>query len=170
MTSRRSSGPQGKLMLMESRKQVDAEAATAEESKMRSEARADDVASYPIVLPRMSRLPTSMSGYDASSRCLAFRRFKSERALGPRLRRFALAAHAALPSLSWGWVLGTGSRFLREAQGSWRKGCVWQTKRCSCRKNAVASAGSQSPSRSANPMVRRGSTVRVRQRALGNRC
>jgi hypothetical protein len=37
-------------MLMESRKQVDAEAATAEESKMRSEARADDVASYPIVL------------------------------------------------------------------------------------------------------------------------
>jgi uncharacterized BrkB/YihY/UPF0761 family membrane protein len=26
--------------------------------------------------------------------------------------------------LSWGCVLGTGSRFLRETQGSWKEGCV----------------------------------------------
>jgi hypothetical protein len=37
-------------MLMESRKQVGAEAATGEESKMRGEARVKAAASYPIVL------------------------------------------------------------------------------------------------------------------------
>ena len=50
MTSRKSSGPQGKLMPMESRKQFGADTPTAEESKIRSEARVDAVASYPIVL------------------------------------------------------------------------------------------------------------------------
>jgi hypothetical protein len=50
VTSRKSSGPQGKLTLMESRKQVGAEGATGEESKMRGEARVKAAASYPIVL------------------------------------------------------------------------------------------------------------------------
>src|SRR5258707_13744003 len=110
-------------MLMESRKQVGAEAATGEESKMRGEARVKAATSYPIVL--RSYEPTA----DLDSP-------QALRARGPR---------SAGPSLSWGWVLGTGSRFLRETQGSWREGCVWQTKRRSCRKNAVASAVPQSP-------------------------
>jgi hypothetical protein len=46
---------------------------------------------------------------------------------------------------------GQGSRFLRETQGSWREGCVSQTKRRSWRKNAVGSAVPQSPSRRAKP-------------------
>jgi hypothetical protein len=50
VTSRQSSGPQGKLTVMESRKQVAAEAATGEEPKMRGEARVEAAASYPIVL------------------------------------------------------------------------------------------------------------------------
>jgi hypothetical protein len=50
VTSRKSSGPQGKLMLMESKKQVGAETATGEESKMRGEPRVTTAASYPIVL------------------------------------------------------------------------------------------------------------------------
>jgi hypothetical protein len=41
--------------------------------------------------------------------------------------------------------LGTGSRLLREPQGSPGEGCGRQTKRCNCRKNALASAGPQSP-------------------------
>ncbi len=50
-----------------------------------------------------------MSGYNASSRCLAFRRCKSERALGPRLRRFALrpTSGSAEPFLG----MGFGDRF-----------------------------------------------------------
>jgi hypothetical protein len=50
VTSRKPSGPQSKLMLMELMKQVGAEAATGEESKMRGEARVEAAASYPIVL------------------------------------------------------------------------------------------------------------------------
>jgi len=50
VTSRQSSGRQGKLRLMESRKQIGAEAATAKESKMRGEARVEAAASDPIVL------------------------------------------------------------------------------------------------------------------------
>jgi len=70
------------------------------------------------------------------------------------------------PSLSWGWVLGTVSRFLRETQGSWKEVCVWLTKRGSWRKDAVGSAVPQFPlPQRESSMVRRGSTVRVRQRA-----
>ena len=50
MTRRESSCPEGKLMLMESRKQVGAEAAASEEPKVRGEARVKAAASYPIVL------------------------------------------------------------------------------------------------------------------------
>jgi hypothetical protein len=38
------------MMMMESRKQVDAEAATGEEPKMQGEARVEAATSYPIVL------------------------------------------------------------------------------------------------------------------------
>jgi hypothetical protein len=50
VTSRQSSGPHGKLRLMESAKQVDDEAATDEESKTRGDAAVNAAASYPIVL------------------------------------------------------------------------------------------------------------------------
>ena len=50
MTSQEPSGSQSKLMLMESRKQAGAEAATGEESKVRGEARTKAATSYPIVL------------------------------------------------------------------------------------------------------------------------
>jgi hypothetical protein len=48
VTSRKPSGARGKLMQMESRKQVGAEAATGDEPKMRGEARVNAGASYPI--------------------------------------------------------------------------------------------------------------------------
>jgi hypothetical protein len=58
------------------------------------------------------------------------------------------------PRSSWGWVFGTGSSVLREAQR--RSGRVRaRTVRVSCRDNALGSAHGK-----------QGSTVRVRQRAL----
>src|SRR6266511_5620926 len=63
----------------------------------------------------MSLLPTSMSDYDASSPYSAFRRCKSERALGPHLRRFALPVderlgRAFLGDGFWGQVRGFSGR------------------------------------------------------------
>jgi hypothetical protein len=129
-------------MLMESRQQAGAEAATGDESKMRGEARVEAAPSYPIVLrsyepaadldERLRRIFTVLSLPPMQERTRPWTSPQALRARGPP---------AARPSLSWGWALGTGSRFLRETQGSWREGCVWQTKRRSCGKNADGKEG-----------------------------
>jgi uncharacterized protein involved in oxidation of intracellular sulfur len=70
------------------------------------------------------------------------------------------------PRLISGQVLGTGLRSLRDAQGSSMAGCDSQRNGLAAGKNAVASA--VAPTLLPQPetsMVRRGSTVRVRQRA-----
>jgi hypothetical protein len=100
-------------MLMESGKQIGAEAATHEGSKMRGEARVKAAESYPIVL-RSYEPAASMSDYDASSRYLVFRRCKVNAQLDLLLRRFALGVHngSAEPFLG----MGFGDRF-EVAQG-----------------------------------------------------
>ena len=114
VTSREPSDTQGKLMSMESRKRVGAEAGTGEEAKLPGEAhtKASEKAavSYPIILRSHEPVADLDERLRRISRYLASRRWTSERP-GTSLHTLRDAGHqrvgrAALGDGSWGQVRG----------------------------------------------------------------